>query len=433
MFPKLKPNKMKKCCLFLFCWLLFGFAMADGPFRAHRFDSFTVLKIDTADVVFVGNSITDMHDWAQAFGNPHFLNRGVSGALSSEILEHIDGVVEGRPKAVFLMVGTNDLGSGYTPEQVAENIRQIIEKFQKESPQTKIYLESILPSTVGIRTLEAEKRTNELLRQMANDSHVTYVDLWNPLFDICMNRSNTLDGLHLKASGYKIWCDLIAPYMNEQCLYPSNTSESQSDAGLWGSWGMRATYFSVLPVKTTDVLFFGDEMVKCGEWAELLQNSHVRNMGTGWGYDETLDNIGITSAMVEAALHHPSDGKISPQAIVLYTGTGNVNGNAPLDSVKTQYLNLLKKLRFYAPDSKLYLLSLMPTETENERVSRFNDFVRQWCEQTENAEFVDIFTPLSCHNKPHPDYFVENYLYGKGYLKVAEVLNSVLFSSQKTN
>lgn len=423
---------MKKYCVFLLCWLMSCFAMADGPFRAHRFDSFTVLKIDTSDVVFVGNSITDMHDWAQAFDHPHFLNRGVSGALSSEILEHLDEVVKGHPKAIFLMIGTNDLGSGFTPEYVAGNVRLMVEKIQKMSPSTKIYLESILPSTVGIRTLEDEKRANELIRQLASDYHVTYIDLWNPLFDICMNHTNTLDGLHLKASGYKIWCDLIAPYLDATCVYPANTIDEQNDAGLWGSWGMRATYFSVLPVKNTDILFFGDEMVKCGEWAELLQNNCVRNLGTGWGYDETIDNIGITGAMAEAALNNPFSREKSPKAIVVYTGTGNVNGNTPLDSVKIQYQNLLKKLKNYAPESKLYLLSLMPTETENEKIVVFNDFVRQWCEQTANAEYVDIFTPLSKQNWTNPDFFKGNYLYGKGYLKVAEVLHSA-FSSAKKN
>ncbi len=423
---------MKKCCFFLLCWLMTCVAMADGPFRAHRFDSFTVLKIDTSDVVFVGNSITDMHDWAQAFDNPHFLNRGVSGALSSEILEHLDEVLKGRPKAIFLMIGTNDLGSGFAPEYVAGNVRLMMEKIQKISPSTKIYLESILPSTVGIRTLEAEKRTNELIQQLASEYHVAYIDLWNPLFDICMNRTNTLDGLHLKASGYKIWCDLIAPYLDAACVYPANTVDEQNDAGLWGSWGMRATYFSVLPVKSTDILFFGDEMVKCGEWAELLQNNCVRNLGTGWGYDETIDNIGITAAMAEAALNNHFSEKISPEAIVVYTGTGNINGNTPLDSVKIQYQNLLKKLKNYAPESKLYLLSLMPTETENERIIVFNDYVRQWCEQTDNAEYVDIFTPLSKQNRTNPDFFKGNYLYGKGYLKVSEALYSA-FSSAKKN
>lgn len=422
---------MKKYCVFLLCWLMSCFAMADGPFRAHRFDSFTVLKIDTSDVVFVGNSITDMHDWAQAFDHPRFLNRGVSGALSGEILEHIDLVATAHPKAIFLMIGTNDLGSGFTPEQVAENVRQIVEKIQNLSPRTKIYLESILPSTVGIRTLEAEKRANELIRQLASDYHVTYIDLWNPLFDICMNRTNTLDGLHLKASGYKIWCDLIAPYLNTPCVYPSNTVDLQDDAGLWGSWGMRATYCSVLPVKSTDILFFGDEMVKCGEWTELLQNNCVRNLGTGWGYDETIDNIGITAAMVEAALSNHFSEKISPKAIVVYTGTGNVNGNTPLDSVKVQYENLLKKLKNYAPETKLYLLGLMPTETENGRIVVFNDFVRQWCEQTDNAEYVDVFTPLSKQNRTNPDFFKGNYLYGKGYLKVAEALHSAFSSARK--
>ena len=48
----------------------------------------------------------------------------------------------------------------------------------------------------------------------------------------------------------------------------------------------------MLPIKSTDVLFFGDEMVKNGEWNELLQNQNVKNRGSWWGYGGNIATVG---------------------------------------------------------------------------------------------------------------------------------------------
>ena len=40
---------------------------ADEPFRNHRYDALRVLPVDSTDVVFVGNSITNMHEWRDGF------------------------------------------------------------------------------------------------------------------------------------------------------------------------------------------------------------------------------------------------------------------------------------------------------------------------------------------------------------------------------
>ena len=76
---------MKKFFTLLICALLSTATMfADGPFRNHRYDSFKVLSTNSESIVFIGNSITDMHCWPEAFitsdGNYlPIVNRGNSG------------------------------------------------------------------------------------------------------------------------------------------------------------------------------------------------------------------------------------------------------------------------------------------------------------------------------------------------------------------
>lgn len=407
--------------VYVFVFVCVYVSRADGPFRAHRYDSFRVLTVDSTNIVFVGNSITDMHDWAEAFGNPRILNRGVSGALSAEVLANLDPIIAGHPKKVFLMIGTNDLGSGVAPQQVADNVRAMLRRFRNESPQTDVYLQSILPSTVGTRTLEAEQETNRLLRDVAAAEGATYVDLWDLLYDICENNQHSLDGLHLKASGYQLWCNHIASLVGTACLYPQQTSTVEQTGGLWGSFGMRATYCSMWPVSSQDVLFFGDEMVKCGEWRELLHDEHVKNRGTGWGYDGTANSIAITQAMVNVSLDQPQ-WQQPPRKIMVYTGTGNVNGDAPLDSIFAQYQTLVRSIQTKAPNTPVVVLSLMPTENGNVRVPQFNRLLKRWCARQPQISFVDIYHPLARGHRADPRYFRGDYLVGAGYLRVAKCL-----------
>ena len=78
------PLFMKKTLLSIIACLLTVAAWADGPFRNHRYDSFKVLEPAEGSIVFIGNSITDMHCWHEAFrtSNGDYLpivNRGNSG------------------------------------------------------------------------------------------------------------------------------------------------------------------------------------------------------------------------------------------------------------------------------------------------------------------------------------------------------------------
>lgn len=76
---------------------------ADEAFRKHRYDSWKVMSLPENAIVFVGNSITDMHLWSEAFGNdPRVVNRGNSGGLSHEVLANVESWVRFQPAKVFI-------------------------------------------------------------------------------------------------------------------------------------------------------------------------------------------------------------------------------------------------------------------------------------------------------------------------------------------
>ena len=403
---------------------------ADEAFRKHRYDSWKVMALPENAIVFVGNSITDMHNWTEAFGNdPRIVNRGNSGGYSYEVLDNVESWVRFKPAKVFIKIGTNDLGTSYTEQSIAANIQKTVDIIRNESPNTKIYLQSILPAKdQAYKTLTTIQAANVLIQQIAEaTTNCTYIDLYSKLGGIRNGGSYSADNLHLKAYGYKIWCEAILPYLNEgntgatfSCVYPSNTETSQNMGGLGGSNGMRATYFSVQPITSNDILFFGDEMVKNGEWNELLKNANVKNRGTGWGYG---GDIATTSGLVDATFASVSGvSKAAPSKILLYTGTGDVNGNTALNTVESNYDALIAKLHEKAPSTPIYLVSLMPTKSANTRITDFNTWLQNKANANDYIHYIDIYTVLASSGKTNTAYFSDNYIYGMGYVKVAQEL-----------
>lgn len=407
------------CFPFLHC-------VADGPFRQHRYDSWRVLMPPQGAIVFVGNSITDMHNWGEAFGgNPLIVNRGNSGAVSSELLDNLDSWIGCNPSKVFVMIGTNDLGWDSCTVSVARNIRAFVQAVHERCPSTKVYLQSILPAFgQRNRSLSTIRETNEMIRLYADSlDYAEYIDLFDLLLPILDKDPYSLDGLHLEAYGYSLWCSQIEKLVGAKSVYPANTDLLQKNAGTWGSNGMRATYFSIYPIEHDDVLFFGDEMVKNGEWNELMPFSHIKNRGTGWGYG---GSIALTRAMVEATFAKNGVKKERPSRMIVFTGTDDINSTKPIDSVKIQYINLVQRMRELAPGVPIAVLSLMPTMTPNSRIVEFNDWLREWADREEGLTFVDIYHPLAtAEGTADTTYIRDNYLYGKGYLKVAELLKGL--------
>lgn len=406
--------------------------MADEAFRKHRYDSWKVMELPQNAIVFVGNSITDMHVWAEAFGNdPRVVNRGNSGGYSFEVLDNVESWVRFKPAKVFIKIGTNDLGTSYKENTIADNIKKTVEIIRRESPQTEIYLQSILPARdQAYKTLKTIEATNKLIETIANDNEkTTYVDLYSKMSGIRSGAPYSLDNLHLEAYGYKVWVDAIKDYVGITPSYPENTQTIQSTATLSGAHGMRATYFSVLPTKSTDILFFGDEMVKNGEWNELLHNQNVKNRGSWWGYG---GNIATVSNFVDAAFANSSNGveRQTPAKILLYTGTEDINGSTEIDTVKSNYTKLIAKIKNYAPSTPIGVVSLMPTSAANTRITDFNSWLKGVAEADNNLTFIDIYTDLATTaGVANTAYFVGNYIYGMGYIKVARKLTDFVGNS----
>lgn len=210
---------MKRLLLLAAALLVAGAAFAQGEYHFQRRSLFDVLPLHSSDIVFVGNSITDGCEWAELFQNRHVKNRGISGDRSDWLLGRLDSILTAHPKKLFLMIGTNDLAAGRTPDEIVRDVERLIDRFQRESKWTKIYVQSILPvNGEGFTKYRNHYEhahlivpTNKRLEALCHQKGVTYLDVWGALADDegRLDRRYTNDGLHLMGAGYLVWRDAI--------------------------------------------------------------------------------------------------------------------------------------------------------------------------------------------------------------------------------
>ena len=176
--------------------------------------------IGNKDIVMLGNSLTENGgDWAARLGNKNVRNRGIIGDEVMGVYDRLHQILPGHPAKLFLLIGVNDISHDLTTDTIVGMIRVTVERIQKESPDTKLYLQSLLPINESFgRYKRLAGKTNMIpeinkqLEELAKEKGLTYINLF-PLFtekgSNVLRAELTTDGLHLKEEGYKIWVKAI--------------------------------------------------------------------------------------------------------------------------------------------------------------------------------------------------------------------------------
>lgn len=178
----------------------------------HRAQHFERLPDRRGAVVFLGDSQTAQAEWHEMFRSEQaILNRGISGDYVAGTLERLPEVLRHQPTKIFLLIGVNDLIFGSEVADIERVYRDIVQKIRAESPDTELYLQSILPVNNEIRRsgTNNEKITalNARIAEVARDYALPYIDLNTLLQDADGNLAAKFseDGLHLNGLGYAVW------------------------------------------------------------------------------------------------------------------------------------------------------------------------------------------------------------------------------------
>lgn len=178
-------------------------------------------------IVMLGDSHSEYgKDWNRFFPNARkIINRGIIGDDSRGISKRLDQILPYHPSKIFFECGTNDLSHGWSVERSFQGIISIIDTILKTCPNTKLYVQSLLPfnENVGVWKLLKGKedmiiQLNERLKDYCKDKKLVFIDLYHPLLGTqakTMHPAYCRDGLHLTNKGYEVWANTIHSYINE--------------------------------------------------------------------------------------------------------------------------------------------------------------------------------------------------------------------------
>jgi lysophospholipase L1-like esterase len=184
-------------------------------------------KEGNIDLLLHGDSITDW--WLQEankpifdkyFGNLRTANFAVAGDTTQGVLWGLrNGEGQGfQPKAVMLMIGTNNMGANTAPE-IAEGIGAVVMEMRRDFPNARILLLAIFPRSLPgdpIRDKIAE--TNRIIQKLDDGRNVFYLDIGQKFLDqngVFLPESFRPDNLHPLAKGYDIWGEAVSAKLAE--------------------------------------------------------------------------------------------------------------------------------------------------------------------------------------------------------------------------
>ena len=170
------------------------------------------------DLLLHGDSITDW--WVQGdankamfdkyFGNIKTANFAIAGDTTQGVLWGLkNGEGQGfQPKAVMLMIGTNNSGT-FTAPEIAEGVGAVVLEMRKDFPNAKILLLAIFPRSIpGDPVRDKIAEVNRIISRLDDQQHVFYMDIGAKFLDekgYFLPDAFRADNLHPQAKGYDIW------------------------------------------------------------------------------------------------------------------------------------------------------------------------------------------------------------------------------------
>jgi lysophospholipase L1-like esterase len=154
-------------------------------------------------VVFFGDSITDIWHLDEYFPGKPYINRGIGGQTTPQMLVRFrQDVIELHPKVVVILAGTNDIAGNTGPmrlEDIEANYASLAELSRAHG--IKVFAQ---------RSPEKILELNGWLKNYCAAAGFLYLDYFRALVDdkALMKKELADDGLHPNAAGYKVMAPL---------------------------------------------------------------------------------------------------------------------------------------------------------------------------------------------------------------------------------
>ena len=195
--------------------------------RGPRHEGFVeIAKQGNIDLLLHGDSITDW--WVQGDANQAMFakyfsaiktaNFAIAGDTTQGVLWGLkNGEGQGfQPKAVMVMIGTNNSGT-FSAAEIAEGIGAVVLEMRKNFPNAKILLLAVFPrGNPGDAVRDRIAEINKIVSRLDDQKHVFYLDIGPKFLDergVFLPEAFRTDNLHPQAKGYDIWGAAVQPIL----------------------------------------------------------------------------------------------------------------------------------------------------------------------------------------------------------------------------
>lgn len=178
----------------------------------------------TGVVLFLGSSSFRLWDnLTESFPKSNVLNRGFGGSSLRHAIYYFNELVRPyKPTQIILYFGDNDLSDdSYSVDTYMSDVKCFVRMVQLILPGTDMCYVSTKPSpsrrAYFAKYTEANRRVKEFCERTDG---LTFIDIWTPMADgnnrLYNNSTFISDSLHLSPAGYKLWTEIITPYLKTE-------------------------------------------------------------------------------------------------------------------------------------------------------------------------------------------------------------------------
>lgn len=207
-------------------------AAVDGPVKFYRFAYLPGegVAVDPSDgrwdrpdtgIAFIGDSICQytLHgfgDWNTILGRKDCVNYGIGGQTTAHCLARIDELAGKNYHTVVFLCGINDIGQGYTKEEIVANYAAMVEAIRAKNPACQFILLSVLPTTDAYYRGYQDRivMLNKAYQAFAKKTEgVTFVDTYSHFTSAPYEYAYPellMDGLHPNAAGYQVIAEVLS-------------------------------------------------------------------------------------------------------------------------------------------------------------------------------------------------------------------------------
>jgi lysophospholipase L1-like esterase len=164
-------------------------------------------------IIFMGNSITEFWKANDSAYFSNYVNRGISGQTTPQMLVRFrEDVINLKPAVVVILAGINDIAQNTGPIKLEDTFGNIVSMVElARAEHIKVVMSSVLPANhfpwrPAITPTENVIALNKMLKDYAGANHIVYLDYYSAMVDDQKGLPLTLsgDGVHPNLAGYKI-------------------------------------------------------------------------------------------------------------------------------------------------------------------------------------------------------------------------------------